>query len=78
MMVSDSTELGIRPRVHDKSSEKARSGLKSHLGKLLKNLHVGILKHRGNYFLFKGGQVLRHLAIDLVVLFPKLLATITM
>ena len=73
MVMINPFKFSIRPSVNYDSCEESGASLESHFRNFLQNLDMSILEHRRNHFLFEWGQVLAHLPINLVMLFPKLI-----
>jgi hypothetical protein len=72
MVKGDRFVSGLGPVIDYDSSCQSGASLESHLIKLLENLCVHVLEHRGHNVLLKRGQVLRNHAVHLIVLFPEL------
>ena len=62
----------LAPVVKYNAGNQARPGLECHLVQLLEHLGVNVLEHRRHDVLLEWRQVLRHLAVDGIVLLPQL------
>ena len=71
-MEGDTLVLSLRPIIDRNAEAKTGAGLDSKLGDLLEDLGISILEHGRNNLLLERGKVLSYLAIDIVVLLPKL------
>jgi hypothetical protein len=72
----DALVLSLRPIIDGNAEAKTGAGLDCELGDLLEDLGISILEHGRNNLLLERGKVLSYLAIDVVVLLPKLVKKI--
>ena len=72
MVKAELIEFVIGPLEGDNAHEEAGAGLQGEGEDLVEDLGAHVLEHGRHDALLEGGQVLRDLAVDLVVLRPQL------